>query len=102
MNPRPSSIEVAAQTQNGACVRQASQYSAVVTTSVSAPSRNEARRPQVSATTPVGTSNSTMPAVKHALAAKAAVMLSPASSRNRVLMPQMNEPASVVHSVRTR
>src|SRR4030095_6962763 len=100
VNPRPSSIEVAAQTQNGACARQASQEPAVVPISVSAPSRNEARRPQVSATTPVGTSNSTIPAVKNAFAANAAVTLSPASSRNRVLMPQMNEPATRVDKVR--
>ena len=47
----------------------------------------------MSATTPVGTSNSTMPAVNRALAVNAAVALSPASSRNRVLMPQMNDAA---------
>ena len=53
------------------------------------PSRYDVRRPRVSATTPVGTSKSTWPAVKKALAAKASVMLRPASSRNSVLMPQM-------------
>ena len=60
------------------------------------------RRPQVSATTPVGTSNRTMPAVNRALAAKAAVASSPASSRNSVLMPQMNDAARVLNSISTR
>ena len=77
-------------------------YRSVESSSVAAPSRNENRRPRVSATTPVGISNSTMPAVKNALAAKACVLSSPASSRNRVLMPQMNEAASVVSSVSSR
>ena len=56
----------------------------------------------MSATTPVGTSNSTMPAVNRALAVNAAVLLSPASSRNRVLMPQMNDAAKVLNSIRVR
>ena len=66
--------------------------------SVTCPSRYETRRPQVSATTPVGTSKSTMPAVKNAFAANASRLLRPASSRNSVLMPQMNEAASVLPS----
>ncbi len=69
---------------------------------VAVPSRNEKRRPRVSATTPVGISNSTCPTVKKALAANAWALSRPASSRNSVLMPQMNEAASVVNSVRTR
>ena len=63
--------------------------------SVAEPSKYEVRRPTVSATTPVGTSNRTCPAVKKAFAAKASVMNKPASSRNRVLIPQMNEDAKV-------
>jgi hypothetical protein len=70
--------------------------------SVPAPSRNERRRPRVSATTPVGISNTSMPTLKNALAAKASALLSPASSRNSVLTPQMKEAASVVSSVRSR
>ena len=60
------------------------------------PSRYDARRPTVSATIPVGTSNSTMPAVKNALAANASRFESPASSRKIVLIPQMNDAASVL------
>jgi hypothetical protein len=56
----------------------------------------------MSATTPVGTSKSTWPAVKKALAVKASALLSPASSRNNVLIPQMNDAASVWRSRRTR
>jgi hypothetical protein len=56
----------------------------------------------VSATTPVGTSNSTIPAVKNAFAANASRFESPASSRKSVLMPQMNEAASVFPSVSSR
>ena len=60
---------------------------------------NEKRRPWTSATTPVGTSKITWPSVKNALAANASVLLSPASSRKSVLMPQMKLAESVVSSV---
>ena len=43
-----------------------------------------------------------LPTVKNALTVNAWVLSSPASSRNSVLMPQMNDAASVVNSVRTR
>ena len=66
------------------------------------PSRYETRRPIVSATTPVGTSKSTIPAVKNALAANASAFESPASRRKIVLIPQMNEAASVLPSIRIR
>ena len=55
------------------------------------PMRNEARRPMVSAMTPVGTSKTICPALKVALTANTQKMLRPASSRNRVLTPQMIE-----------
>ncbi len=77
-------------------------YRSVESRSVAAPSRNEKRRPRVSATTPVGTSKSTWPTVKNAFAVKACVLSRPASSRKSVLMPQMNDADSVVNSVRTR
>src|ERR1700682_5134974 len=67
--------------------------------SVAAPSRNDIRLPRVSATTPVGTSKSTCPTVKNALAAKASVMERPASSRNSVLIPQMKDDAKVENKV---
>ena len=66
------------------------------------PSRYDARRPTVSATIPVGTSNSTIPAVKNALAANASRFESPASSRKIVLIPQINDAASVFPSRSTR
>ena len=56
----------------------------------------------MSATTPVGTSKITMPAVKNALAANASAFESPASRRKIVLMPQMNEAASVLPSISAR
>jgi hypothetical protein len=74
----------------------------VVAVSVTVPSRYEARRPTVSATIPVGTSKTTIPAVKKAFAANASRFDSPASSRKIVLIPQMNEAASVFPSRRTR
>jgi hypothetical protein len=55
----------------------------------------------MSATMPVGTSNSTMPAVKNAFAANASRLDSPASSRKIVLMPQISEAASVLPSSST-
>jgi len=74
----------------------------VDSSSVAAPRRNEKRRPRVSATTPVGTSKITCPRAKKALAVNASVLLSPASSRKSVLMPQMNDAASVVRRVSRR
>ncbi len=62
------------------------------------PSRYDARRPTVSATIPVGTSKSTIPAVKNAFAAKASKFESPASSRKIVLIPQISDAASVFPS----
>jgi hypothetical protein len=74
----------------------------VEASSVSAPARYEALLPQRSATTPVGTSKTTWPRVKKALAAKACVLFSPASSRKRVLMPQIREAARVDSRVSPR
>ena len=56
----------------------------------------------VSATIPVGTSKMTMPTVKNAFAANASRFESPASSRKIVLIPQMNDAASVLPSRRVR
>ncbi len=72
------------------------------TSSVDAPKTKDVRRPRVSATMPVGTSKSTIPAVKKALAVNAWVLLRPASSRNSVLMPQIIDAASTVRSVSSR
>ena len=60
------------------------------------------RRPNLSAMTPVGTSNRTMPAVKQALAVNTSATVSPASRRNSVSMPQMVDEAKVETSVRVR
>jgi hypothetical protein len=95
-------MDATAQPANGARSCHISRYRSVETRSVPAPRRKEKRRPRVSATTPVGTSNTTMPRVKKAFAAKASVLFRPASSRNRVLMPQMNEAARVVSKVSRR
>jgi hypothetical protein len=65
------------------------------------PSRKEARRPHMSATIPVGTSNITMPVVKNALAANASRFDRPASSRKIVLMPQISDAATVLPSKST-
>src|SRR6187397_2259703 len=59
------------------------------------------RRPQRSATIPVGISKSTMPAVKEALAANASKFVSPASSRKIVLIPQIRDAARGVPAVST-
>ncbi len=67
----------------------------MVTASVTVPSRNEVRRPHMSATIPVGTSKITIPAVKKAFAANASRFESPASSRKIVLIPQISDAARV-------
>ena len=102
VNPSPSRIEASAQPSSPARICHMSRYSRVATSSVAAPSRNENRRPRVSATIPVGISKRTSPTVKKALAVNAWVLSSPASSRKSVLMPQMNDAASVVKRVRVR
>ena len=51
---------------------------------------------------PVGTSKITIPAVKNALAANASRFERPASRRKIVLIPQMNDAASVLPSSRVR
>ena len=63
VKPSPSNADTTAHHANGECSCQSSTYSAVAIASVSVPHRNEVRRPQVSATTPVGISKITMPAV---------------------------------------
>jgi hypothetical protein len=50
----------------------------------------------------VGTSKRTIPAVKNAFAANASRLVSPASSRKMVLIPQISEAASVLPSRRVR
>ena len=102
VKPSPIAIDDSAHAQNGAPTHQSRTYTAVVAASVSAPSTYESRRPRRSATTPVGISNSIIPAVKNALAANASRFDRPASSRNRVLMPQISEAESVVSRVRPR
>ena len=67
---------------------------------VTVPSRKDTRRPHMSATIPVGTSKTTIPAVKKALAANASRLLRPASSRKIVLIPQISDAASVLPSSR--
>src|SRR6267142_2751101 len=98
-NPSPSTADDSAQLQNGAWIFHISTYKTVETNSVASPSRYDVRLPSVSATMPVGTSKSTSPAVKKALAANAWVMERPASSRKSVLIPQMKDEAKVASNV---
>ena len=101
MKPRPSNADTIAHQTNGDRSCHSSTYRAVVTARVIVPQRNEARRPHLSATIPVGISKSTMPAVKKAFAANASRFDSPASSRKIVLMPQISDAASVFPAVST-
>jgi len=65
---------------------------------VTTPSKYDIRLPRKSAITPVGISNSINPRVKKAFAAKASVLLNPASRRKSVLIPQISEAARVLKS----
>jgi len=76
---------------NGATIT----YASVPTVNSVTLSRNESRRPRVSAIKPVGTSNSAQAAVKIAFVMKTCRSDSPDSSRNIVLMPQMSDAESV-------
>jgi hypothetical protein len=64
--------------------------------------RNEARRPRVSATTPVGTSNRAIAAVNAAFATNTSKIVSPASRRNSVFMPQIRDADRVKSPLITR
>ena len=70
-------------------------YSNVVAARTVTERRNERRRPSVSATTPVGISNTTIPAENAAFATNTSKKLSPASRRKSVLTPQMRAADSV-------
>ena len=63
VKPSPNSTETTAHQPNGALSCQSRTYRPVATARVTVPHRKEVRRPRESATTPVGISNSTMPAV---------------------------------------
>jgi hypothetical protein len=102
VKPSPISSEARSQPAKGARTIHIHQYSSVDVSSTTVPSRKENRRPLVSATTPVGISKSTIPSVNAAFAAKAWVLSSPASSRNSVFTPQIDDAASVVSTVSTR
>ena len=102
VNPSPINIETTAHAQKGPLIRQSNTYSRVLPARLTVPKRYEARRPTVSATIPVGISNTTIPAVKKALAANASRLESPASRRKIVLIPQISDAASVLPSRRMR
>ena len=102
VKPRPISTEATAHAQNGASICHRTTYSSVERASVRVPSRYDVRRPAVSATTPVGTSKRTIPAVKNAFAANASRFESPASRRKIVLMPQIRDAARVFPNSSTR
>src|SRR5688500_7896194 len=63
VKPRPKNIETTAHAQNGPLDSHSIKYRMVDANNVAAPSRYDIRRPNVSATTPVGNSKSTCPAV---------------------------------------
>ena len=95
MNPRPIPTETTENATTPAPTSARPTYISVVTASTDTENRNETRRPSVSATTPVGTSKMTMPAEKAAFATNTSKKLSPASSRNSVLTPQIAAADSV-------
>lgn len=66
------------------------------------PRMNESLRSTASATTPGRHLDNTMPAVNAPVTIKASGMLNPASRRNRVLTPQINDAVSVWRSTRLR
>jgi hypothetical protein len=102
VKPSPTTIDASAHPHSSAPACHIHTYNRVDARSVAAPSRYDVRRPRVSAITPVGISKPTCPAVKNALAVNAPALLNPASSRNRVLTPQMNDAASVESNVNVR
>ena len=66
-------------------------YNNVVVNSVTRHNSSDARRPTVSATTPVGISNTMEPSVNAALVKSTCWMSSPAPILNSVSIPQMSD-----------
>ena len=93
MYPSPSSTETHANAQNPQPRQAIATYSSVVTNSVTRQSSSDTRRPMVSATTPVGTSNTIDPSVNAAFVSRTCWMSSPAPILKRVSMPQMRDMA---------
>ncbi len=77
-------------------------YPSVPRSTTATLSRNEVRRPRVSASTPVGISKRAMLPVNTALATNTPKMSSPASRRKRVLTPQISDAESVYSPAMTR
>jgi len=100
--PSPRSTETPANGQNPHPNRAIATYKSVVPNSVARHRSSDTRRPSVSATTPVGISNSTFPSVNAALVIMTWKMSSPACSLNSVSMPQMSDIARLNSPVMRR
>ncbi len=91
MYPRPRNTEITANAQKPQPRQAAVTYNSVVTNRVARQSNKDTRRPTVSATTPVGISNTIEPAVNAALVSITWKMSSLAWSLNSVSMPQIRD-----------
>jgi len=95
VNPKPMSTEATMKTPIPSCSSAASTYKTVAIANAPIPSRNDALRPMVSATTPVGTSKTSWPTVNVAFTTMTVKMSSPAPRRKRVFTAQISDAASV-------
>jgi hypothetical protein len=102
VNPRPRITPASENSTTPPPIHATATYASVPTTRTPSLSRNDTRRPLVSATTPVGTSNSAMAAVNAAFATNTSKTVSPASRRKSVLIPQISEADRVNSAVMTR
>ena len=95
MKPSPIATDTTENATTLLYVALAEVGAGVVAESTTRERRNETRRPSVSATTPVGTSKSTIPAEKAAFATNTSKKDRPAPSKKSVLTPQINAADSV-------
>ncbi len=95
MNPKPIKAETSEKARSPPPARATPTYPRVVRNRIVTLNRNEARRPRVSANTPVGISKIAEPAANAALARKTSKIPSQASSRNSVFTPQIRAAASM-------
>ena len=91
VKPKPSITEARMKPVSPQWKTDEPTYPRVATAKDAMPIKNDARRPIVSAMTPVGTSNTIWPALKVALTSMTKKMFKPASSRKSVLTPQISE-----------
>src|SRR6185503_611961 len=97
-----SRIDTSTNGQKPACTAGNATYARVANSSVNRQNSSDTLRPSVSATTPVGTSNTNCAKLNAAFTSITWKMSSPACSKNNVFTPQISASAPVNRPVIVR